>query len=56
MAGEQEDDMQAKRMRVLEETRDIDADSSGSEEDSSGDERLIEYTSIYCRRRWSDSV
>lgn len=37
--GEIEEDPEAKRRRVLEETRDIDADSDGSEDDSSEDER-----------------
>lgn len=36
--GETEDP-EAKRRRILEETRDIDADSAGSESDSSEDER-----------------
>lgn len=38
-AGEIEEDPEAKRRRVLEETRDIDADSEGSEDDSSEEER-----------------
>lgn len=38
-AGEIEEDPEAKRRRVLEETRDIDADSDGSEDDSSEEER-----------------
>jgi protein CWC15 len=39
-AGEAEDeDPEAKRRRILEETRDIDADSDGSEDDSSEEER-----------------
>lgn len=36
--GEAEEDPEAKRRRILEETRDIDADSDGSEEDSSDEE------------------
>ncbi|RAK81788.1 uncharacterized protein BO72DRAFT_465170 [Aspergillus fijiensis CBS 313.89] len=36
--GEQEEDMEAKRRKILEETRDIDADSDGSEEDSSDED------------------
>ena len=38
-AGTEEEDPEAKRRRILEETRDIDADSDESEEDSSEDER-----------------
>lgn len=37
--GEAEEDPEAKRRRILEETRDIDADSDGSEDDSSEEER-----------------
>ena len=40
-AGELEEDPEAKRRRILEETRDIDADSDGSEDDSSEEERYI---------------
>lgn len=36
--GETEEDPEAKRRRILEESRDIDADSDGSEEDSSDEE------------------
>ncbi|KAF7718963.1 Pre-mRNA splicing factor Cwf15 [Penicillium ucsense] len=36
--AELEEDLEAKRRRILEETRDIDADSDGSEEDSSEEE------------------
>lgn len=37
-----EEDINAKRRRILEETRDIDADSEpGSDEDSSEDDRLV---------------
>lgn len=36
----EEEDPEAKRRRILEETRDIDADSDGSEEESSEEERL----------------
>lgn len=36
--GEAEEDPEAKRRRILEETRDIDADSASSEEDSSEEE------------------
>lgn len=36
--GEAEEDPEAKRRRILEETRDIDADSEGSEEDDSSEE------------------
>lgn len=35
------EDIEAKRRRILEETRDIDADSIGSESDSSEEERYI---------------
>jgi protein CWC15 len=39
-AGEaEEEDPETKRRRILEETRDIDADSEGSEDDSSEEER-----------------
>lgn len=37
----EEEDPEAKRRRVLEETRDIDADSDGEEEESSEEERLV---------------
>lgn len=37
--GEDEEDLAAKRRRILEETRDIDADSDGDDDDSSTDER-----------------
>lgn len=37
--GDEEEDPEAKRRRILEETRDIDADSDGSEDDSSEEER-----------------
>lgn len=37
--GEADEDIEAKRRRVLEETRDIDADSEGSEGESSDEER-----------------
>ncbi|KAJ5084117.1 hypothetical protein NUU61_008696, partial [Penicillium alfredii] len=36
------EDPEAKRRRILEETRDIDADSDGSEDDSSDEERLTD--------------
>jgi protein CWC15 len=36
-----EEDPEAKRRRILEETRDIDADSDGEEEESSDEERLV---------------
>ena len=36
---QEEEDANAKRRRVLEETRDIDADSDGSEDESSEEER-----------------
>jgi protein CWC15 len=37
-----DEDMEAKRRRILEETRDIDADSdAGSDEDSTEDDRLV---------------
>ena len=39
--GELEEDPEAKRRRILEETREIDADSEGSEEESSEEERLV---------------
>jgi protein CWC15 len=38
--GTEDEDLEAKRLRILEETRDIDADSDGSEDDSSEEERL----------------
>jgi protein CWC15 len=38
--GDIEEDMDAKRRRILEETRDIDADSKGSDSESSDEERL----------------
>lgn len=37
--GTEDEDPEAKRRRILEETRDIDADSDGSEDDSSEEER-----------------
>ena len=40
--GDGEEDIEAKRRRVLEETRDIDADSE-EEEDSSEDDRLVNF-------------
>lgn len=39
--GTDEEDPEAKRRRILEETRDIDADSDGSEEESSEEERWV---------------
>ena len=39
--GEAEEDMEAKRRRVLEETRDIDADSECSKSDSSDEDRYV---------------
>ncbi|KAB8079057.1 Pre-mRNA-splicing factor Cwf15/Cwc15 [Aspergillus leporis] len=36
--GTEDEDLEAKRLRILEETRDIDADSDGSEDDSSEEE------------------
>lgn len=39
--GEAEEDMEAKRRRVLEETRDIDADSEGSKSESSDEDRYV---------------
>lgn len=38
--------MEIKRRRVLEETRDIDADSDGSHSDSSDEERYVEAMNI----------
>ena len=38
-ADDEQEDLEAKRRRVLEETRDIDADSDGSGSDSSSEER-----------------
>lgn len=38
-AEAEEEDPEAKRRRILEETREIDADSEGSEDDSSEEER-----------------
>lgn len=40
-AGEAEEDMETKRRRVLEATREIDADSDGTESDSSDEERYV---------------
>lgn len=37
----EEEDPEAKRRRVLEESRDVDADSEDDEEDSSEDDRLV---------------
>ena len=39
--AEDEEDPEAKRRRILEETRDIDADSDEAEDDSSEDDRLV---------------
>jgi len=40
--GEEEEDPEAKRRRILEETRDIDADSDDAgEDDSSEDDRFV---------------
>ena len=39
--GETEEDLEAKRRRILEETRDIDADSDGSKSDSSDEDRYV---------------
>jgi protein CWC15 len=36
--GDEEEDVDAKRRRILEETRDIDADSENDEEDDSSDD------------------
>lgn len=45
------EDIEAKRRRILEETRDIDADSLGSDSDSSEEER---YVHIFCMSsRWT---
>lgn len=38
-AQDEDEDPAAKRQRILEETRDIDADSDGQDEDSTSDER-----------------
>lgn len=38
---EDEEDIDAKRRRVLEETRDVDADSEAGESDSSEDDRYV---------------
>lgn len=38
---ETDEDIEAKRRRVLEETRDIDADSEGSKSESSDEERWV---------------
>jgi protein CWC15 len=40
-AVSEEEDVGAKRRRILEETRDIDADSDGAEESSSEDDRYV---------------
>lgn len=45
-----EEDMEAKRRRVLEETRDIDADSVGSDSESSEEERFVPFFSNYLHR------
>lgn len=46
--GGSEEDLEAKRRRILEATRDIDADSDGSgEEDSSDDDRLVNWSLRY---------
>ena len=37
--GDGEEDLEAKRRRILEETRDVDADSDGSESGSSEEDR-----------------
>lgn len=44
--GEDDEDMEIKRRRVLEETRDIDADSDGSHSDSSDEDRYVEAMDI----------
>ena len=41
---ETDEDIEAKRRRVLEETRDIDADSEGSKSESSDEERWVKHT------------
>lgn len=41
-----EEDMEAKRRRILEETRDIDADSVGSDSESSEEDRFVR--SFFC--------
>ncbi len=38
----EEEDLEAKRRRILEETRDVDADSDASKSDSSDEERYAE--------------
>lgn len=42
--GEADEDIEAKRRRVLEETRDIDADSEGSQSESSDEDRWVTLT------------
>ncbi len=37
--GEEDEDPEAKRRRIIEETRDIDADSDGAQSDSSDEDR-----------------
>ena len=56
--GEIEEDPEAKRRRVLEETRDIDADSDGSEDDSSEDEGEWEMGSLTLdgKSEWAGDV
>jgi protein CWC15 len=41
VADSEEEDQEAKRRRILEETRDIDADSVGSDTDSSDEDRQV---------------
>jgi protein CWC15 len=45
--GDGDEDIEAKRRRILEETRDIDADSE-EEEDSSEDDRLVQFMFVLC--------
>lgn len=45
-SAEIEEDPEAKRRRILEETRDIDADSDGDDDDSSEEERYVLFPRI----------
>jgi protein CWC15 len=54
----EEEDPEAKRRRILEETRDIDADSIGSEGDSSDEDRQVQtiygIDKMFCANGLSD--
>ncbi len=55
-AEEQDEDQDAKRRRVLEETRDIDADSDGSEEEESSDEERSVFQGRHTIGQWTDTA